>query len=443
LTADRDRVPSNAEPAPAIAPKAYLRLLLLGAVIGIPAAVMAVGFLAVVHQLEELLWHDLPDVLDYSSPPWFLVIGLPVVGAAIVALVRLTLPGDGGHAPLGGISVAPTAVAAAPGVALAAIATLSFGAVLGPEAPLIALGSAVGLAAGHLVRLEERGKAVISTAGSFSAISAIFGGPLPAGVLLIEAGVGMGAALIPLLLPGLVAAAIGYLIFIGIGDWGGLGTATLTVPGLAEYDATTAPDLLLAVAVGIVTALIVVGVRRLARALDGASGKRVQMPWLLIGGGLAVGLLAQLADVLGADSQDVLFSGQDSLPTLVTEGSAGVVIVLIAAKALAYGICLGCGFRGGPVFPAIFLGVAVAMLGADLFDMSATAAVAMGCAAGVAAATRLLIAALLIAALVVGTAGLDAVPAAVLAAAAAWLTVSALEPAPTPAAEPTPATAER
>jgi H+/Cl- antiporter ClcA len=397
----------NATP-PALAGAAYLRLVLLGAAIGIPAALVAAGLLVGVHQLEEVLWHDLPDALDYSSPPWFLVIGLPVVGAAIVALVRLTLPGDGGHAPLGGISVAPTAVAAAPGVALAAIATLSFGAVLGPEAPLIALGSAVGLAAGHLVRLEERGKAVISTAGSFSAISAIFGGPLPAGVLLIEAGVGMGAALIPLLLPGLVAAAIGYLIFIGIGDWGGLGTATLTVPGLAEYDATTAPDLLLA-----------------------------------IGGGLAVGLLAQLADVLGADSQDVLFSGQDSLPTLVTEGSAGVVIVLIAAKALAYGICLGCGFRGGPVFPAIFLGVAVAMLGADLFDLSATAAVAMGCAAGVAAATRLLIAALLIAALVVGTAGQDAVPAAVLAAAAAWLTVSALEPAPTPAAEPTPATAER
>jgi H+/Cl- antiporter ClcA len=415
---------------------AYLRLVLLGAAIGIPAAFVAAALLVGVHQLEEVLWHDLPDALDYASPPWFLVIGLPVVGGAIVAAARRVLPGDGGHGPLAGISLAPTPVAAAPGVAVAALATLSFGAVLGPEAPLIALGSAVGLAAGHLARIDERGRSVLSTAGSFSAISAIFGGPLPAGVLLVEAGVGLGAALIPLLLPGLVAAAIGYLIFIGIGDWGGLGTATLKVPGLTEYDATAVPDMVLAVAVGVVTAVIVVAARRLARGLDRASDTRVPMTWLLIGGGLAVGLLAQLADALGADPRDVLFSGQASLPSLIAEESAGVVVVLLVAKALAYAICLGSGFRGGPVFPAIFLGVGVAILGTDLFDMSATAAVAMGCAAGVAAVTRLLIASLLIAALLVGTAGLDAIPAAVLAAAAAWLTVSALEPTP-PDAEPT------
>jgi len=41
------------------------------------------------------------------------------------------------------------------------------------------------------------------------------------------------------------------------------------------------------------------------------------MPVLLLGGGLAVGVLAELADVLGANSQDVLFSGQASVPALV------------------------------------------------------------------------------------------------------------------------------
>jgi H+/Cl- antiporter ClcA len=94
----------NTTPAP-LAGAAYLRLVLLGAAIGIPAALAAAAFLVAVHQLEEVLWHDLPDALDYSSPPWFLVIGLPVVGAAIVAAVRRGLPGDGGHSPLGGISV--------------------------------------------------------------------------------------------------------------------------------------------------------------------------------------------------------------------------------------------------------------------------------------------------------------------------------------------------
>jgi hypothetical protein len=37
----------------------------------------------------------------------------------------------------------------------------------------------------------------------------------------------------------------------------------------------------------------------------------------LIGGALAVGVLALIADVLSADPTDVLFSGQDAVPTLV------------------------------------------------------------------------------------------------------------------------------
>jgi len=79
------------------------------------------------------------------------------------------------------------------------------------------------------------------------------------------------------------------------------------------------------------------------------------------------------------------------------------------------------------VFPAIFLGVALATFAVILFDVSPTLAVAVGAAAGVAAMTRLLITAVLLASLLVGTSGLDAVPAAVLAAAGAWVTTVALE----------------
>jgi hypothetical protein len=56
---------------------AYLRLVGLGAAIGIPAALLAAVFLALVHDLEHWLWDDLPSSLGYTSPPWYLVIGLP------------------------------------------------------------------------------------------------------------------------------------------------------------------------------------------------------------------------------------------------------------------------------------------------------------------------------------------------------------------------------
>jgi H+/Cl- antiporter ClcA len=406
--------------------RAYLRLVLLGAAIGIPAALVAACFLALVHELEDFLWHDLPDDLGHATPPWYLVIGLPVAGAGLVALARSLLPGDGGHRPLHGISMAPTPLAYAPGVALAALGTLSFGSVLGPEAPLIALGAVVGVAVTPLLKLGPRENTVLATAGSFSAISALFGGPLVAGMLLVEAGVGMGAALIPALLPGLVAAACGYTIFVGLGDWGGLDTVALAVPGLPEYDGTSVPDLLVGLVVGLLAGVLIVGVRHVAARIDGLHGRRLGMPALLIAGGLAVGVLAELADVLGANSQDVLFSGQASVPGLVAEDSTKIVLVLLAAKAIGYAVSLGCGFRGGPVFPAIFVGVALATLAVNLFDVSPTLAVAVGAAAGMAAMTRLLFASLL-AALLVGIPGLDATPAAVLAAAAAWLTRTALD----------------
>jgi H+/Cl- antiporter ClcA len=412
-------------------------------VIGAPAALLAAVFLAFVHDLEHWLWDDLPSALGESSPPWYLVIGLPVAGACIVLVARLLLPGDGGHSPLEGIGGGVTPVAFGPGIALAAIGTLSFGAVLGPEAPLIALGSIVGMTVTLSARLGQNEEKVLATAGSFSAISALFGGPIVGGMMMVEGGLEMGSLLLPVLLPGFVAAAIGYVIFIGFGTWGGLHAQALTVPNLPAYNGTHIYDLLVGILVGILTALLVASVRRAATGVAGPGLARFGLPLLLLGGAFAVGLVAQIADWLGADSQDVLFSGQTGVPALAAANSTKIVLIFLVAKAIAYAVSLGCGFRGGPVFPSIFLGIALATFTVVWFDVSPTLAVAVGAAAGMAATTRLLITSSLFAALLVGSAGLDAVPAAVLAAAAAWLATQALDrrALASPTAEAQPATA--
>jgi H+/Cl- antiporter ClcA len=405
----------------------YMRLVAVGALLGAPAALVAAGFLAFVHDLEHWLWDDLPDAIGASSPPWYLVIGLPVAGACIVLAARRLLPGDGGHPPLEGIGGGPVPVSHAPGIALAAVGTLAFGAVLGPEAPLIALGSVVGMVFTVVARPDEKGKAVLSTAGSFAAISALFGGPIVGGMLLVEGGLELGKRLLAVLLPGFVAAAIGYVLFVGLGDWGGLSSQGLAVPNLPGYHGTHVYDLLIGVVVGVIAAVIVAAVRRAAGELAKEGPRRFGLPVLLVGGGLAVGLIAQVADWLGADSQEVLFSGQSAIPAVAATTSAWILLLLLAAKALGYMVSLGCGFRGGPVFPAIFVGIAVAEFPHAWFDTSPTLAVAVGAAAGMAAGTRLLITSALFASLLVGTAGLDAVPAAVLAASAAWLTMQPLD----------------
>jgi H+/Cl- antiporter ClcA len=432
---------------PQISATTYLRLVALGALIGIPAALVAALFLALVHDMEHWLWHDLPDALGHSSPPWYLVIGLPAIGGLIVAVVRLVLPGDGGHRPLEGLAMGATPLRHGPGIALAGLGTLAFGAVLGPEAPLIALGSVVGMSATLFFRADPREENVLASAGSFSAISALFGGPLVGGMLMVEGGLAMGTALLPVILPGFVAAAVGYLVFVGFGSWGGLHAQSLVVPDLPPYQGTHLGDLTVALSVGILTALVVVVARRFGAVLDRRGRSRRSKPLLLVLGGLAVGLLAQTADWLGANSQDVLFSGQASVPGLVTSDSTKIVLILFAAKAIAYAVSLGSGFRGGPVFPAIFLGIALATFASVWFDVSPTLAVAVGTAAGTAAVTRLLVTASLFATLLIGTAGIDAVPAAVIAASAAWLTMQAVDrrstPSPAPHVSPADARAGR
>ncbi len=183
-----DRRIATPSAKPSMSAAAYLRLVAVGALLGAPAALVAAGFLALVHDLEHWLWHDVPNELGYSAPPWYLVLGLPVAGACIVYLARRLLPGDGGHPPLEGIGGGPVPPSHAPGIALAAVGTLAFGAVLGPEAPLIALGSAVGMVFTVFARPDASGKAVLASAGSFSAISALFGGPIVGGMLLVEGG---------------------------------------------------------------------------------------------------------------------------------------------------------------------------------------------------------------------------------------------------------------
>ena len=54
------------------------------------------------------------------------------------------------------------------------------------------------------------------------------------------------------------------------------------------------------------------------------------------------------------------------------------LLILLVAKALGYAVSLGCGFRGGLVFPAIFLGVGVTTTVGLLTGTSPTVAVAVG-----------------------------------------------------------------
>lgn len=199
----------------------------MAALLGVPISAVAFGFLALTHELQSLTYSDLPRALGFHSTPTWWPVPLLVVAGLLVGLTIRYLPGTGGHKPAEGMKTtgAPTAVEL-PGIVIAALASLGLGAVLGPEAPLIALGGGLAVWTVRLVKQDIRpnASAVVGAAGSFAAVSALLGSPLLGAFLLMEASGLGGAVLGMVLVPGLLASGVGSLIFVGLGSWTGLGT---------------------------------------------------------------------------------------------------------------------------------------------------------------------------------------------------------------------------
>ncbi|POH65903.1 Cl- channel voltage-gated family protein [Cryobacterium zongtaii] len=370
------------DPLAVIRSNGYLRLLLLAGLIGVPVSIVAYGFLALVDWLQEYLFTELPGVLGFADVPLWWPFPLLALSGLLVGLCIQRLPGTSGHPPSEGFKAGgfpqPREL---PGVVLAALATLALGAVLGPEAPLIALGGGLGALAIRLIKKDSppSAVAVIASAGSFAAVSTLLGSPLLGAFLLMEASGLAGAMLGVGLLPGLLASGIGSLVFVGLDSWTGLGTFSLALPDLPSFSTPTAAMFLWALVIGVACPLLAWGIRALARIVRPyVHAHRLLVTPVL--GLVIAGLAVLFAQVTGEGTGEVLFSGQSALPSLINDGASwplGAVGLLILCKALAYGLSLSA-FRGGPVFPAMFVGAAVGIAASHLPGMALVPAVGVG-----------------------------------------------------------------
>jgi H+/Cl- antiporter ClcA len=432
MSADAAATPSQ-DGAAAGGGRQILVLLALSAAVGLVVSFAAWGFLELVHQIQVGVFQDLPKDFGYhqGAPTWW---PLPVLAIAglITAFAILRLPGSGGHNPAEGLKMSSTTPVALPGVILAALATIGLGAVLGPEAPLIALGSGLGMFAIRRLRSDAPDPvvAVVAGAGSFAAISMIFGSPIIGAVIILEAA-GLDRRRLQVVLPtGLLAAGIGSLVSIGMGSWTGLSTkdyalAPLTVPAFARPDVA---DFAWTIPFAFAIAVVAVAVFMVARALQPLLFTRGLL--LVPVAGLAVaGLAIAFGEATDKPQSEVLFSGQSALPGLVdkaTTWSISALVLVLVLKSLAWAVSLA-GFRGGPTFPALYLGAAAGVLASHLPGFPLTPAVAIGMACGVTAVLRLPLTAIILATLLTQSGGLGAGPLIIIGVVVSYITVLGID----------------
>lgn len=318
------------------------------------------------------------------------------------------------------------------GILLAAVASIGLGAVIGPEGPLIAIGGGLGFIAIKLVKRDVPSKtaAIFAATGSFAAISTLFGSPLLAAFLLMEAS-GLGGETATLaLLPGLLGAGIGSLIFIGLGSLTGLGTISLVIPNLPFFSHPNIKEFGWAIVIGIVCAVIGTIIKRFGLKVKDQVPRRTLLVVLI--SGLSIAVLAIVYSLLTKHSpNDVLFSGQSALPYFISHPgnfSLGAIAILVIAKSIGYGLSLGS-FRGGPVFPSMFIGTIIGIALSHFGGLPEIPAIAMGIGAMGVTMLRLPFTSVLLASLLVFSAGLSVMPLVIVAVVVAFVVSTRLLPA--------------
>src|SRR6516162_7737312 len=319
------------DPSAVMRSRQYLGVLVLAAVLGVPISAAAYWFLWAINHGRHLLFETLPTALEFTSVPTWWPLPLLAVGGLFTGAAIRYLPGRGGHSPVDGFQAgAPPTAGTLPGILLAAFASLCFGAVVGPESPLIALGSGLGALAMRVRKHDASDKeiALVGVAGAFAAVAFLLGSPIVGAFLMLEA-VGLpGPKAKIVLLPGLLCAGIGFLVAVGIHSWTGIGKVTLTIPNVPAYTHPEGVQFLAAIGFGVLAAVVGTAIRRLALLARVSVEKR---PMILTPvAGLAVAALALVfSQITGKSTSYVLFSGEESLAELVQDEAACTVEALV------------------------------------------------------------------------------------------------------------------
>ncbi|MGX5695833.1 ion channel protein [Agromyces soli] len=309
--------------------------------------------------LQDVLWTAAPAAFGVSpDAPWWIFTILTLTGAAVGVSVRL-LPGHAGpDSALGELDAPPPKLIALPSLVLVVVLGLAGGVSLGPENPIIGINSALAIAL--IARLSSRVPAKLVAVLAMSAtIGALFGTPVAAALILtgaVAAIKGRGSLWDKLFLP-LAAAATGAITMHLLGG----ASLSFTLPPMGAVDPIDLVSGTLvaagAAALGIVGALLLPVLHRWFHAL------RNPIVYTTLGGAM-LGVLGIIGGPI------TLFKGLEQTGELLSDPdaySAGELALFAGIKLAALLIAAAAGFRGGRVFPIVFIGTALGLLAYAIF----------------------------------------------------------------------------
>jgi len=332
--------------------RTMLLLALPALAIGVASSLVLLLVMKVAAVLQSMLWQSLPYRMGFTpdSPLW-VVLMLTLTGIAVGLVIRYSA-GHGGPDPATEPLIgAPVNVSALPGLVGALILGLAGGVSLGPEHPIMVLDIALAVALGGKIfpRVAPLDWTILASAGT---IGALFGTPVAAALIFSQTlNASNDVPLWDRLFAPLMAATAGALT-----------TSVFFHPHfslpVAHYPQLHLIDILSgAVVCAIAIALGMVAVWCMPRLHQ--LMQRIKSPVIALGiGGFVLGILG----VIGGNI--TLFKGLDEMQQMVFSQTFTVTDYLLFAvvKLAALVVAAACGFRGGRIFPAVFVGVALGLM---------------------------------------------------------------------------------
>ncbi|EKZ5284796.1 ion channel protein [Klebsiella aerogenes] len=332
--------------------RTMLLLSIPAILIGIASSLVLIVAMKIAAILQSILWSDLPAHVGIAadSPLWIIAI-LTLTGIAVGLVVRFS-PGHGGPDPATESLIgAPIATNALPGLLAALILGLAGGVSLGPEHPIMVVNIALAVALGSRLfpRVSSLDWTILAASGT---IGALFGTPVAAALIFSQTL--NSSSDVPLwdrLFAPLLAAAAGALTT-GIFFHPNFTLPIPHYPHLRIVDIISGAIVtLIAIAVGMVAVWCLPRLHALIH--------RLKNPVLMLGiGGFLLGILG----VIGGHI--TLFKGLDEMQQLASSQTLGATDFLLIAvvKLAALVLASACGFRGGRIFPAVFVGVSLGLM---------------------------------------------------------------------------------
>lgn len=329
-----------------------LLLSLPALILGVASSLVLIVVMKFASILQSILWQRLPGSLGIAadSPLW-IMLTLTLTGVMVGLVIRYSTGHAGPDPATEPLIGAPISPAALPGLIIALVLGLAGGVSLGPEHPIMAVNIALAVALGRRLfpRIGALDWTILASAGT---IGALFGTPVAAALIFSQTLSGSNdTPLWDRLFAPLMAAAAGSL------------TTSLffhphfSLP-IAHYTQMRIVDIFSgAVVAAIAIAAGMVAVWCLPRLH--ALLHRLKNPVVLLGvGGLLLGILGVVGGPL------TLFKGLDEMQQMAFSQTLGTTdfFMLAVIKLAALVIAAASGFRGGRIFPAVFIGVALGLM---------------------------------------------------------------------------------